>query len=367
MKNRNYSMDYLKIISIICIVLFHYFWNAKYSWAQFTYPQRVTVDIFLMLGELGVNCFALISGYFLSASKKPFKISKLAALWGQVFLYSLLSAAVIHQYVKPYTFSIPTMLSIVFPVTYNVWWYTSAYVLLYIFSPYLNRCLTNLSRNEYRRLVIVLVGIFSIIPTILGAFSKNTESFLYYNRFLWLVVLYCVGGYFQLHGDSLQPTFNNKPVSKPLFWFLVHVATWILLIGYIAVMEYWPDLLGKAVIMDAIYFWRPNSFLMLVLSVSLFMFFAEINLPGGRIVSFLASTTLGIYMTHGGRSAAFWWNRIFHNPEYAGTWNVFTDAFTALLTIFCVGVVIEIIRQSLAKFVTWMIDSLKAPDSDASV
>lgn len=350
-------MDYLKVLSIIFIVLFHYFWNAKYNWAEFSTSKRIVIDAFYMLGELGVNCFALVSGYYLSASRQPFRFKKLRSLWVQVFLYSLLSAVMIHRYVKPYKFSIPTLLGILLPVTYNVWWYTTAYVLLYILSPYINRCLTNLSQREYKRFVIILVGIFSLIPTILGAYSKNTESFLYYNRFLWLVVLYCVAGYIRLHGDSLLTKYS-KQSTKRLFWFLIHIATWLVLIGYIAVMEIWPDILGEKIIMDAIYFWRPNSFLMLILSVSLFLFFKEINLRGGRIITFLASATLGIYMTHGGRSASFWWNRIFHNPEYQGTWMVFADAFTALATIFCVGVVLELIRQSVTKLITWIIANL---------
>jgi surface polysaccharide O-acyltransferase-like enzyme len=100
----------------------------------------------------------------------------------------------------------------------------------------------------------------------------------------------------------------------------------------------------------AIYFRRPNSILMLVMAISLFMVFKECSLNGGKLIPFLSSCTLGIYMAHGGRSGQFWWNRIFHNPAYEGTWMVFADAFCALVIIMCTGVAIEFVRQKIENY-----------------
>ena len=98
-KKRDANMDYLKVLSIIRIVFFHYFWNADYNWAAFNAPQQVLIAAAHMFGELGVDCFALVSGYYLSTSKKPFRAEKLWNLWKQIFMYSVLS--MVHSEERP--------------------------------------------------------------------------------------------------------------------------------------------------------------------------------------------------------------------------------------------------------------------------
>ena len=345
-KKRDANMDYLKVLSIIMIVFFHYFWNADYNWAAFNAPQQVLIAAAHMFGELGVDCFALVSGYYLSTSKKPFRAEKLWNLWKQIFMYSVLSMLVIHLFVHSYKLSAGTFGKLLFPVTSKVWWYATAYVLLYLFSPYINKLLNALSKEEHAKLIGLSLVLFAVIPTFAAVKNGNTENFLYYNRFIWLVVLYFIAGFIRRYGLDVPFAKQNITAGwKP--WMKIHVISWAVLFVYIVIVRL---ICGSDMMDAAIYFRRPNSILMLVMAISLFMVFKECSLNGGKLIPFLSSCTLGIYMAHGGRSGQFWWNRIFHNPAYEGTWMVFADAFCALVIIMCTGVAIEFVRQKIENY-----------------
>ncbi len=344
-KRRDANMDYLKILSIIMIAFFHYFWNGDYNWAAFTAPQQVFIAAFNMFGELGVDCFAMVSGYYMCMSKKPFRKEKLWNLWKQIFFYSVLSMVLIHIFVHPYKATLETAGKLFFPVISKVWWYATAYVLMYIFSPYINKMIHALTKQEHEKLINAALLVYMLIPTIAAVQNGNTESFLYYNRFIYMVVLYVIAAYIRMYGLNVPFAKQNITSSwKP--WLVIHILSWAVLFVYIIIVRI---VCGADMMDTAIYFRCPNSVIMMALAISLFMMFKECSLNGGKLIPFLSSCTLGIYMIHGGRSGQLWWNRIFHNPAYEGTWMVFADALCALVVIFCAGVAVEFVRQNIDK------------------
>lgn len=352
---RKAGPDILKVISMMMIVIFHYFWNNSHDFTVFSPLLRTAVDCCYMIGELGVNCFALISGYFMSVSGKPFRTKKAVTLWLQILFYSLLSAAVVYSAKADFVFNASSAMNIFMPVTSGVWWYATAYFVLYIFSPYINRMLANLSQKEYGRLVLTMLAVYSVLPTLVGVFVKNTESFLNYNRGIWLLVLYVLAGYFRRY----EVTFKGRKPGTAA-WLGVHTATWAVLITYMGVKEKFPDIFGKSVIADAIYFWRPNTVLMVILSLSLFMVFKDLNISGGKILSFVSSSTFGIYLLHGGRSGSFWWSRVPDGKDFRYSSLVFVDALLVMSVIFLAGMAVEFVRQRIFDSVTLLIEKRKS-------
>jgi hypothetical protein len=322
------------------IIAYHYVWHSNYTWDSLG-GYKIIIQICTMLGELGVNCFILISGYFMITAKNPCRFRKVILMWLQVLFYSILSAAVCAHY-ELIDFKEPGSTFPVFlPLTFKVWWYATAYILLYLFSPYLNRLLHNLTQKEYVRFLALSFLLYSIIPTFAGLLNNNSEVYLYYNRFIWLIILYCFAGYIRLYGFSL-PVIRNH-------WFMVHVMTWALLIFYMLTFD--QKSMPEYIKATDVYFYAPNTILLLFLSVSLFMVFQSIHIKGNKVITFIASCTFGIYLVHDGRSRQFWWNNIFHNPAYEGTTKVFLDMFIAIVTIFSVGFAIECVRKAVEHFI----------------
>lgn len=71
-KQRQSNIELLRIISILFIISFHYAYKCSYNFEEFT-VNKFIIKAFYMFGELGVNLFFLITGYFMCKGKFSFK------------------------------------------------------------------------------------------------------------------------------------------------------------------------------------------------------------------------------------------------------------------------------------------------------
>ena len=87
-KKRQSNIELLRIIAILFIISFHYVYKSGYVLTDLNI-NSLTIKSFWFLGELGVNLFVLISGYFLINGKFTFK--KLIKLILEVNFYYILT------------------------------------------------------------------------------------------------------------------------------------------------------------------------------------------------------------------------------------------------------------------------------------
>ena len=88
---RNSSIELLRIIAMIMIVFCHFATHGGFSFdINYVSIPRLWWNFIEMGGNLGVDLFVLISGYFLVASNgKLFNLKRVIRFWGQVFVYSV--------------------------------------------------------------------------------------------------------------------------------------------------------------------------------------------------------------------------------------------------------------------------------------
>lgn len=84
--SRSSNIELLRIIAILLIISFHYAYKGGWTFSEFTVNEFI-IKIFYMFGELGVNLFMLITGYFMIDGK--FKIKKLVLMGIQVDVYHI--------------------------------------------------------------------------------------------------------------------------------------------------------------------------------------------------------------------------------------------------------------------------------------
>ena len=166
--------------------------------------------------------------------------------------------------------------------------------------------MNKMKQSEYKKLLLTVVLFWSIIPTCFGIFYNSTESLLYYNRFIWLVVVYLIGGYIRLYSMQL---FSKHSILLALLSF----ASMLLGMLFIHKYRYGFSSLGTTQIA---YFWPPNTLPMLILSISVFYIFLNIKMKHIKIINIFASTTLGIYMLHDGILLRYIWDVIFKTKEH---------------------------------------------------
>ncbi len=326
-KQRQSNFELLRIISIILIISFHYVYKSNFIITDLN-ANNYMIKIFWLLGEVGVNLFVLISGYFMIKGK--FNCRKILLLFGEVIFYNLLNATLL----KITTGTIP-ILSLI----YSPYWFVRMYIILYLLSPYINRLINNISKREYQHLLLICIVIWSILPTILGITVNSTENFDFYCRMIWFIIMYLIGGYIKLYGIKFLEKRKNA-----LICFIILAVILFSSIGIINYIKLW---IPKLNFLELAYLWCPNNIITLLLSVSLFELFVNFNIGCNKMINKISSTTLGIYMLHDGKFASYLWVNIFHTKSVLSSKYPILGIIGAVIIIFIFGIIIDLVRQGL--------------------
>jgi len=160
-KPRNSSIEFLRLLLMFLVIILHYN-NSDMGEAYKTAEgyNLIVLKIFEVLASYAVNCFVLISGYFMVNSKKvTFKKPLLLLLL--VIGYQVVNYVV--MCILGYYPFVPTELAkSFFPSN----WFVILYLVLYLLAPYINRMLETLDQKEYQKFLLLIICLFSVIPTI---------------------------------------------------------------------------------------------------------------------------------------------------------------------------------------------------------
>ncbi len=340
-KVRQSNIELLRILAMFFIITFHYCYYSGYVFEALNYNSYL-VKIFYFGGELGVNIFMLISGYFLINSK--FSVKKLIKLILEVNFYYLLALVIanhlniIHSF-SP--FSLKETILLLFNVTTGKYWFATVYILIYLFSPFLNMFFKSLTKENWQKFLLLFIVVASIIPTFIGLFYNNSEVILSFNRLTWLIGVYSFGGYIRI--------YNLKLLQKRKNALILTLTTTFLLIFSIYAIYQFKKIFPAFSNLELAYFWHPNTILLFLLSLALFTLFLNLKIKPHKIINRLASTTLGIYLIHESVLRSYLWHTVFHSNIYLNSkFSLIYILLTAMIVFFG-GALIDLIRQFLEK------------------
>ncbi len=192
MENRNYGIDLLRIISMIMIIIIHLLdFGGIIKGTPDSSSNKYFLQILYIMCLCGVNIFAMISGYVGINAKH--KISSFCKLYSIVFIYSLglFFICSIHSFHKCTT----DIWLFLFPITNKIYWYFTAYSILWFVMPFLNcgiKCIEVKTTSIYELIVFLLT------MTLLPVFAPNGRCvytlglFDGYNIF-WIGICYSLG------------------------------------------------------------------------------------------------------------------------------------------------------------------------------
>lgn len=190
---RNWGIDLLRIVCMLLVCMLHVCGQGG-AMARVSGHEETWRCVYLLevAAYCAVDTYGLISGYVgLDAQHRP---SRLLELWLTVFWYSALGSLA-----GVFFFHLPaeegTLYKALFPTLWSTYWYFSAYVGVFLFSPYLNRMVKALSGKEKRRLIWLLIAVCSVL-TMIPRVAKTGGDFLKLGAgysFSWLVILYVIG------------------------------------------------------------------------------------------------------------------------------------------------------------------------------
>lgn len=329
---RNSSFELLRIISMVMIV-FHHFAavNSRFEWdfPLLSIPNFWN-NFIIMGGKIGVDIFVLISGYFLVNKKSSlFNFKRILKFWGQVFFYSV-TIYLIFILIGRADFNLKSLITNFFPITFSSWWFASTYFVLFLIHPFLNKLIHSLDKKLYQSLLVLLVICWSIIPTF-------TTSKYQSNDLLWFITLYAISGYVRIYG------FNPKFKTKHYF----------ILYGIFSVVAYLSSVvftfLGtkwSIFATYAIYFYGQEKLPTLLISLTLFMAFANLKMNYHKWINVVASATFGVYLIHNNSYViSFLWLDVFKNTQYQNPIMLIPYSIVAVIIVYVVCTLIDLLRQ----------------------
>lgn len=268
LRESNYEM--LRIISILMIVMMHAM--APLFKTQNQVNQELLIGV-NSVANTGVSLFILISGYF----GLRYKLKRLLSIVGIVVFYALLSF-VVDKYVFNIDIKIKNYLPYMFPLMCKKYWFITCYVIVYCLSPWLNRIPECLSRKDFRKLLVLLILIFWVVPTMMvfhEILNDNGKGVVN------MTVLYLIGRYIRLHGFSLRIT--TRPWLVAFVCFLL-----IFVLNNVLLYYFKPDYMR---------FCRDCSVLILLQSLCIFYLFSKVHFQS-KIVNYLAGYAFPLYLVN---------------------------------------------------------------------
>lgn len=274
-KQRQTNYELLRFLAIILISLMHGIRSAYGSPNLLNSISFVSVNA---LGNMGVTVFILISGYF----SITLKASKLFKLWSIVLFYSLLIFVyniLINNPDPTYDFISKTFIKEIYkaltPITSGTWWFFTSYTILFMLSPLLNSATKNMSKEQFKYLIAVLLIFYSLSPTFLMHSLSNTPNGKCTEN---MILAYLIGRYLSIYG--IPKTIKNHTSMM--------LGACLLLIFII-----------NFFVFDPLFMAKDHNLFIILGAICIFSIFSDIKIAASKpssIIGNLASFAFPIYL-----------------------------------------------------------------------
>lgn len=324
-KKRDSNLELLRIISIILIIAHHYVLYGGLKDINFGFNTIIT-KFLITGGKIGVNCFVLISGYFLINSK--FKVEKLLKLILEVFFYSIIITTILYTF-NLVQINIIDIIKSIMPIVFGKYWFITAYVGMYICFPFINNFIKNISKDKYKVFLIALSIMLIIIPTF------TTANFIFSN-FTWIVFMYMIGAYIRLYPNKYTE-YKGKAlcISVILYCVIVIISVLFAFLGNNI------NIFAKA----SNYFAKVNSIFIVPCSIFLFIYFKNKKIEYNQFINNIAKCSFGIYCIHENNFIRnLIWKQLLKTDTYANSNILIIHAILSIFIVFTICCIIDLLR-----------------------
>ena len=192
-KVRNSNLELYRIIVMILIVAHHYVVNSGLMGVLEQEPlsgKSLFYYWFGMWGKTGINCFVLITGYFMCQS--TITIRKFFKLLLEIEFYKIAIYAIfVLSGYEPFTIKgLTVALLPAHTIGAN---FTSCFLFFYLCIPFLNVLIRNMDRQMHLKLLLLCL----VAYTLFGTLPKFHVTMNYVS---WFCVLYVIASYIRLYG-----------------------------------------------------------------------------------------------------------------------------------------------------------------------
>ena len=332
MKKRKIGVEYLRILAMLLIVANHFllFTGVLDNVKPFTINFYI-VWLLEAMGYVGVDCYVLISGYFLIQSKFSWK--KVLGLIGEVWFYSVVILVCLIV-TKQVVYSPAQILNAFFPVSTRQYWFMTDYIILYILSPFINIGLQNLSQKQFKKLLLSLLILFSIWDIFPGQQIGVQRGYSLY----WLIVVYSIGAYIRLYSMGAE---------KQRIWKILYIVCIVGMLASKVIISACAQIIPELESYSEI-FYSHSSIFVIGSAVALFMLFKDKQNRDTRFERWIlkiSPLTFGIYLIHMNVNLAnVYWGQLKSILD-ANSYRVFLWYVVSTIIVFSISTIVDQIRS----------------------
>ncbi len=337
-KKRDTGTEVLRIVAMLMIVCSHFAVHGGIDYANSFNLNNVFVNAMEFGGKIGVNIFVLITGYYSCTSK--FSFGRIFKLLFAVECYSVILFGV-SVIVGAIPLSRKMLLEAVFPTLFgDGYWFIVIYLVMYCISPLINAGLNSISQKMHGFMVLFLLSMYCFLPSTIGLFKRLND--FGFSNLIWFITIYMVGAYFRKYPFVL---FKRNGLSLVLLCAsLVLILLGTTLKFYNNVME------TSSLVVNKIGAFFGNtglsSFMVLVVSVLMFIVFQSKSLRIPNWMFSVSKSTFGIYLIHdNNKFRTFLWENICKTTSMAESDYFIAYAIVCVLLVFAICSIIEIMRE----------------------
>lgn len=254
-------------------------------------PNSLYLYLFGMWGKTGINCFLMITGYFMCTSNISIKKFLKLYLWVMVYRIAI-TTIFLTEGSEPLS---PMLLLKILPFT-NIHSdsFTSAFMAWWLFIPFLNVLINNISKRQHQLLIGLTVLIFtfySFVPKILH---------IDLNPICWFSTIYFVASYIRKYPNTIYKSESST------FWGFTTAFFVILSMMSVVAILWVGNFIGTPLpqyymVSDS------NQPLALLVAVSSFLWFKNLKIGYNKWINILGGASFGVLLIHSGSRAMMNW------------------------------------------------------------
>jgi len=330
-KERNSNLELYRIIVMLLIVAHHYVVNSGLMSVMKEEPlhiQSIFLYLFGMWGKTGINCFVMITGYFMC--KSHISLRKFMKLLLEVYFYNVVITGIflLTGYARP---SFSTVFYALVPIQSLGVNFVACFMLFYLLIPFLNLLIQAMNPKLHLRLILLCLLVYSVIGTI----PKITLGVNYVS---WFVVLYFIASYIRLYGFPIKIS-NRNWGWLTLLSILISMASVVFMVWLSTVF------VDKKIPV----FWfvaDSNHMMAVVTALCSFMYFKDLKVRQSKFINTVAASCFGVLLIHANSDTMrrWLWQDTLDNVGRYGTETMLFHAVGSVLVVYAVCTAIDYLR-----------------------
>ncbi len=344
-KQRDSNLELYRIIVMFMIVAHHYVVNSGLMDVMKETPtssNSIFFYLFGMWGKTGINCFVMITGYFMC--KSNITIRKFLKLVLEVIFYNTLINFIFVALGKV-SLSAKVLIFSFIPIKFIAGDFISCFLAFYLTIPFLNILVQNMTKRQHLLLICLCLFIYTFIGMVpIFKLRMNYVS--------WFCVLYFIASYIRFYYDTNVNKAQKWGGYSILFITLSMVSVLILI--YISNL--------KNHIYDIYFFVSDsNKILALLTAICTFMWFKNMKISYSKWINTIASSMFGVLLIHANSNTMrqWLWKDTLQNANHYGDHHYILYALISVMAVFIICITLDQIRiHTIEKYTFKQIDKL---------